>query len=102
MTEKSSKDVRARWWMRFWRETARPILVVLIVVGSFRSAVADWHDVPTGSFVFMQMPDTHASSYVQLLPHVFESSLTLTQTPPLHESSVQSFPSVQMFVSLPT
>ncbi|MGB2987217.1 MAG: signal peptidase I [Phycisphaerae bacterium] len=35
--------------LKFWREMARPFLVVLIVVGSFRSAVADWNDVPTGS-----------------------------------------------------
>ena len=35
--------------LRFWRETGRPLLVIVIVVGSFRSAVADWNDVPTGS-----------------------------------------------------
>ncbi len=34
---------------RFWRETVRPILVVVVVCMSFRSAVADWNDVPTGS-----------------------------------------------------
>ena len=34
---------------RFWREWVKPILVVVIVLGSFRSAVADWNDVPTGS-----------------------------------------------------
>jgi len=34
---------------RFWREWLRPILVVVLICASFRSAVADWHDVPTGS-----------------------------------------------------
>jgi signal peptidase I len=32
-----------------WRGWIRPLLVVLLVVTSFRSAVADWHDVPTQS-----------------------------------------------------
>lgn len=32
-----------------WREWVWPFLVVLIVVSTFRSAVADWNDVPTGS-----------------------------------------------------
>lgn len=35
--------------LKFWREIGKPFLVILIVVGSFRSAVADWNDVPTGS-----------------------------------------------------
>lgn len=35
--------------LRIWREWVRPILVIVIVCGSFRSAVADWNDVPTGS-----------------------------------------------------
>lgn len=34
---------------RLWREWIRSLLVVLVVVGTFRSAVADWNDVPTGS-----------------------------------------------------
>jgi signal peptidase I len=37
---------RMRW---LWREWARPLLVVAIVLGSVRSAIADWNDVPTGS-----------------------------------------------------
>jgi signal peptidase I len=37
---------RLRW---FWREWVRPLLTVAIVLGSFRSAVADWNDVPSGS-----------------------------------------------------
>ena len=41
-----------RWKARLhylWREWAKPILVVVIVLGVLRSAVADWYDVPTGS-----------------------------------------------------
>lgn len=34
---------------RLWREWGQPLLVVLLVMGSLRSAVADWNDVPTGS-----------------------------------------------------
>ncbi len=33
----------------FVREWVKPILIVLMIVGSLRSAVADWNDVPTGS-----------------------------------------------------
>lgn len=36
-------------WHGIWREWIRPFLVVLVVVFSLRSAVADWNDVPTGS-----------------------------------------------------
>ncbi|MDD5564817.1 MAG: signal peptidase I [Thermoanaerobaculaceae bacterium] len=32
-----------------WNEWVKSLLVVLLVVGAFRSAVADWNDVPTGS-----------------------------------------------------
>jgi signal peptidase I len=32
-----------------WREWLRPILIVVLVATAFRSAVADWNDVPTGS-----------------------------------------------------
>ena len=34
---------------RVWREWVRPLLVVGTLLGSFRSAVADWNDVPSGS-----------------------------------------------------
>ena len=34
---------------RFWIETARPILILLLVTSAMRSALADWNDVPTGS-----------------------------------------------------
>ena len=34
---------------RFFREWIQPLAVTALVLGSFRSAVADWNDVPTGS-----------------------------------------------------
>lgn len=34
---------------RFVREWVRPLLPVLLILTAFRSAVADWSDVPTGS-----------------------------------------------------
>ena len=34
---------------RIWREWVKPLLVILIILFSVRSAVADWNDVPTGS-----------------------------------------------------
>lgn len=34
---------------RAWIEWLRPLILVVLVVTSFRSAVADWNDVPTGS-----------------------------------------------------
>ncbi len=34
---------------RAWRDWLRSVLVIIIVITSFRSAVADWNDVPTGS-----------------------------------------------------
>jgi signal peptidase I len=37
---------RAAW---LWAEWVKPLLVVGLVLGSFRSAIADWNDVPTGS-----------------------------------------------------
>jgi signal peptidase I len=42
----------ARWKERavwLWAEWVKPLLVVGLVLGSFRSAIADWNDVPTGS-----------------------------------------------------
>ncbi len=35
--------------VRLWRESVRPILVLVLLLTSFRSAVADWNDVPSGS-----------------------------------------------------
>jgi signal peptidase I len=34
---------------RFWNEWVRPLLVLILVLGSLRSAVADWNDVPSRS-----------------------------------------------------
>jgi signal peptidase I len=36
-------------WSHLWQEWLKPFLFVLVAVGSLRSAVADWNDVPTGS-----------------------------------------------------
>ncbi len=36
-------------WIKFLREEARPMLITVLVLFAFRSAVADWNDVPTGS-----------------------------------------------------
>lgn len=41
-----SWSARMGW---FWREWLRGLLVIVLIVGSLRSAVADWNDVPTGS-----------------------------------------------------
>jgi signal peptidase I len=35
--------------VRYWSQTVRPILTLLLTITAFRSAVADWNDVPTGS-----------------------------------------------------
>jgi signal peptidase I len=34
---------------KIWRWHVRPIAIVVLVLTSFRSAIADWNDVPTGS-----------------------------------------------------
>ncbi len=34
---------------KFWREWLRGLLVLIVVMGAMRSAVADWNDVPSGS-----------------------------------------------------
>lgn len=33
----------------FWRNSGKPILIVIIVLSAMRSSFADWNDVPTGS-----------------------------------------------------
>jgi signal peptidase I len=35
--------------LRFWRDYARPFLFVAVVLMTFRSSIADWNDVPSGS-----------------------------------------------------
>lgn len=34
---------------RWWTEWLRSVLLIILVVTSFRSAIADWNDVPSGS-----------------------------------------------------
>src|SRR5262249_31616827 len=34
---------------RVWRMRLQPIVLMILLVTSFRSAIADWNDVPTGS-----------------------------------------------------
>lgn len=48
MTEVRRTGVK-RGLVWLWREWVKPLLVVCLVLGSFRSAIADWNDVPTGS-----------------------------------------------------
>jgi signal peptidase I len=38
-----------REFVRYWRTEGRALLVLLLVLFAFRSAIADWNDVPTGS-----------------------------------------------------
>lgn len=38
-----------RWMGHAWRDWLRSIVVIVLAVTAFRSAVADWNDVPTGS-----------------------------------------------------
>ncbi len=38
------------WLMRFWREW-RSFIIFLVIMFSFRSAIADWNDVPSGSML---------------------------------------------------
>jgi len=42
-------DTWKRRLVWFWNEWLKTLLIVLVVVGGFRSAIADWNDVPTGS-----------------------------------------------------
>jgi signal peptidase I len=35
--------------VRLWNGWIKPFLIILIVAGAVRSAIADWNDVPTGS-----------------------------------------------------
>ncbi|MEM9594500.1 MAG: signal peptidase I [Acidobacteriota bacterium] len=48
----ASLSAKAVWRRRggaFWREWLKPLAIIGLVMFSFRSAVADWNDVPTGS-----------------------------------------------------
>lgn len=37
--------------IRLWRNWARPVLAVVVVLGTVRGAMADWYVVPTGSMM---------------------------------------------------
>lgn len=43
------KERAKKWLLHFWKETAKPLLIFVLVMTTFRSAIADWNDVPTGS-----------------------------------------------------
>src|SRR5262245_19025034 len=43
------ENVPNSWLKVAWREWIKPFLALVLVLGSFRSAVADWNYVPTGS-----------------------------------------------------
>ena len=36
-------------WRRFWQGWVKPLIIVIAVVSTVRSAIADWNDVPTQS-----------------------------------------------------
>ncbi len=36
-------------WQQFVRQDAKPILITAFILFAFRSAIADWNDVPSGS-----------------------------------------------------
>ena len=42
-------DSAHNWFVRAWRDWLRSIVFIVLAVTAFRSAVADWNDVPTGS-----------------------------------------------------
>jgi signal peptidase I len=39
--------LRKAW--KIWRHTIQPLAILVLILTSFRSAVADWNDVPSGS-----------------------------------------------------
>lgn len=50
MAEKEKQNNEPQGFFKdLWKEWVRPILIILAVLIPFRSAVADWNDVPTGS-----------------------------------------------------
>jgi signal peptidase I len=44
-----SSEPALTFGQRLWREWIRPLLIVVVVMSTFRSALADWNDVPSGS-----------------------------------------------------
>lgn len=43
------RDIWKQRARKFWKNWFRPVLSVVVVLSTFRSAVADWNDVPSGS-----------------------------------------------------
>lgn len=48
MKEEPKQEKKGRL-RKLWQDWGKPILVILVLLMSFRSAIADWNDVPTGS-----------------------------------------------------
>lgn len=44
------KDLKNKL-IHFWKAWGVPILIAVVVATSFKSAIADWNDVPTGSMI---------------------------------------------------
>ncbi len=42
-------DAPRNWFVHAWRDWLRSVVFIVLAVTAFRSAVADWNDVPTGS-----------------------------------------------------
>jgi signal peptidase I len=41
--------LRRPWLAVFWRDTAKPLLTLILITCALRSSLADWNQVPTGS-----------------------------------------------------
>lgn len=48
-TEGETEQKKPSLLMRFWKGWLKPLVIIIFVVSTFRSAVADWNDVPTQS-----------------------------------------------------
>jgi signal peptidase I len=48
-TQETMMAKTAKTLKRWWTEWIRSVLLIVLVVTSFRSAIADWNDVPSGS-----------------------------------------------------
>src|SRR5438552_5215625 len=42
-------ETMKKYLLKFWRNYAQPFLFAAIVLTTFRSSIADWNDVPSGS-----------------------------------------------------
>src|SRR5580658_9130362 len=49
LTTMKQKTSGKQKWDNFMKKEAKPLLVMMLVLFVFRSAIADWNDVPTGS-----------------------------------------------------